>query len=106
MKNVGRKVYYSGDMANNPGFGEVIGFLPATKYSPPQYKIRLEARNFIDDVTGDVVPELSTPERSRIVWTIAFRPGPGQRFFWRDEWERDRAEKIRQMQERMAKVRN
>lgn len=36
---VGSRIYYRGDMANNPGWFTVTGLRPATKYSPEQVEL-------------------------------------------------------------------
>ncbi len=38
----GTRIYYTGDMANLDGFGEITEELPAGKYAPAQVKIKMD----------------------------------------------------------------
>lgn len=76
-----QKIYYTGDMANADGFGEIAAVRPAGKYGPESYDVKLEdGREF------------------RGVYPSMFDAGPGRRFWPRDEWHADRQKKIEQMQ--------
>lgn len=79
---IGTKIYYSGDMANPDGFGEVIAIRPATKWSSEHFVI------LMDDERVKTVPESN------------FAKGPGQRFHFEEEWQAQRRAMIQQYLEK------
>jgi len=83
---VGVEIYYSGDGANDPGFGKV------TKVNTP------------DRFDSGSVEILMEDER---VWKrvgyVSFIPGPGVRFHIKKIWQKDRAEKVKQFLEGISK---
>lgn len=60
--NIGQRFYYTGDMANSSGFGEIIEVQPATKYTQLRYNCKFDS--------GKV----------RIVDHCSFNVSVGQRF--------------------------
>jgi hypothetical protein len=81
----GTKVYYTGDMANQSGHGEIESL------RGDQVEIRLYEQ------PSDFGAEYGLEERRFFVPRAAFSPSPGQRFYFREEWMRQRAERIASM---------
>jgi len=66
---IGARFYYKGDRANQPTYGTIIKFRPATRYSPDSVDVEYDSERFEGD-----------SRHQRAVPTICFRPQPGQRF--------------------------
>ena len=81
---VGDKVYYTGDVANQSGYGDVVKIHPANRWVSESYDIQLEDGGYL--------------------WThidgISFRNTPGRRFWAREEWDEDAAYRINDMRDR------
>ena len=101
----GEQIYYTGDMANQEGFG-VIRSVRTDKWGT-HLEVVLEAQ------ISEFGPEYSLEERVFTVSPASFQPGPGRRFWRLEEYRQDRAERIAAMTgepvdvvlEKMARVR-
>jgi len=89
---IGDRIYYSGDQANCESEGTVTACFLAGKYSGEQVEIRFDQPRF----EGDKM--ISRTD------VINFGPGPGRRFWLLEEWEADRKERLKAMQEHMRAV--
>lgn len=74
--NVGTRIYYTGDVANNHGFGEIIEVIPPGKWQG-QFVILMDDFRKLITVTDS-----------------AFTPGPGRRFWLESEWMAKREKEI------------
>lgn len=78
MLEIGTRIYYTGDQANNPGKGTITAHIERTQYGPFGYQITM------DD--GRIW---------RHIYASSFNKGPGRRFMTMEEHQTDR-EKARQ----------
>ena len=83
---VGTGVYYTGDVANQPGNGTVTAIRPANQWAAESM-----------DITLDDGREMRAIQISNF-------SGPGRRFWTMDEWQADRAKKIAQMEAEFAAI--
>lgn len=81
---VGTGIYYTGDMANQPGRGTVAAIRPATRWSSESMDITLEDGR---EMRGIQISNFS---------------GIGRRFWTMDEYQADRAKKIAQIEAEYA----
>jgi hypothetical protein len=73
----GQQIYYTGDMANLPGFGVVAAVRTSTRFGPESYDLSFEdGRRFLG------------------VYGLMFDCGPGRRFWPLDEWKAERQKQI------------
>ena len=82
---LGDKVYYTGDMANASGSGEVVKITPADKWGGESYDIQLEDGGY----------------RWPRIGGISFKATPGRRFWALEEWDEDQAFRINESRDRM-----
>ena len=68
----GQKIYYTGDMANESSFGEIMEVFPPTKYTYIMYKIKFD--------NG----------KERKVEAYGFNKGIGQRFKTIEQYNEER----------------
>lgn len=68
--NTGDGIYYTGDQANDDGYGSITQCNPATAYAP-------ESVNIV----------MTDGREWRMVFLTAFDPTPGRRFWLADEWQ-------------------
>ena len=84
---IGTPIYYTGDMANQDGFGIVSAHREGDKWSSPSMDLYLkDGRTF------------------KAVWPGMFDPAPGRRFMTTETYQRERAEKIARMQADLRKL--
>lgn len=84
--STGTAVYYTGDVANQPASGRVVGVVRNARFGD-QYRLELE------DLEGEThIAHLSLAD---------FQPGPGRRFWLMDDWQEDRNRRIQEGQESM-----
>lgn len=79
----GTRIYYTGDMANQPDDGTITRLVPANKYGGASVDIDFDEGN------------------NRNVTLLGFAPGPGRRFWLQDDWIQERATKLRESQAKM-----
>lgn len=79
---IGTRVYYTGDMANCEGYGNVVATYVAPKGSPETFAFDV----LFDD--GRTFARLSLHN---------FTPGPGRRFWIASEWDADRQRRLEAM---------
>ena len=84
---IGEEMYYTGDRANNEAWGRI-----AAEHNDPRW-----GRSW--DIEWR--PEDEKPI-TRGLTANHFTPGPGRRFWFRDEWEAERLLKISAMTTRRA----
>ena len=85
---MGREVYYTGDMANHEGYGEVVNYREDARFGD-SFDVRLP------DGGGE---DGNEPRVFRGLSMVHFSPSPGRRFWWREEWEEFRAARIAEME--------
>ena len=86
---VGDKIYYTGDMANNPAFGVIIKRRESDRFAPISYDI-----------------EFDNGQIDMGIYHLSFKTGGGRRFWLLSEWEADRKIKIEEMQKHMREILN
>ncbi len=76
----GVRIYYTGDMANQSGFGTIIERLPISpRWGYKQVKIAMEdGREWF------------------AIGIESFQPAPGRRFWLDADWQEDRARRIKE----------
>jgi hypothetical protein len=83
--DIGRRIYYTGDMANPDGEGVIIAYRPADRWHSGSFDVRLDdGRDW------------------RGIHPASFDPSPGRRFWLLDEWEAARQLRIEAMKAAMA----
>lgn len=82
---VGARIYYTGDMANQPAIGTIT-------------ETRRDRWGFSVDIGWDAEEGLERKPPTRGLQAAHFSPGPGQRFYLLDEWRTLRAGRIGEMQ--------
>ncbi len=75
---VGREVYYTGDVANVPGYGRVITYRPATRWGPESVDVQVEAGSAFGGVFLNQFAERED-----------FR-----RFWWLEDWRAYQARRV------------
>lgn len=83
---VGTKIYYSGDMANHPDFGEITLIKPCNYY-------KLKIKVLLND------------GREWNLMPSSFEPGAGVRFITVEKRNKDREEQFKAMTDRLKKDR-
>ena len=78
---VGDRIYYTGDMANNDGEGTVTS---------------------VDATTVDIA--MDDGREFRRLWATAFNPGLGRRFWLLDEWVEFRRRELEESQRRIMEM--
>lgn len=85
---VGRPVYYTGDAANHPGYGRVITYRPATRWSSESVDVQVDDGSRFGGVS-----------------LVAFGERPEfRRFWWAEDWKAHRAQRLAESQEAMRRV--
>ncbi len=74
---VGRPIYYTGDAANHPGYGRVITYRPATRWSSESVDVQVDDGSRFGGVSLAMFGE--APEY--------------RRFWWADEWRAHQAQR-------------
>ena len=88
----GTRIYYTGDMANQPSTGTIIATHPPTRFGGQSVDIRLDD----DYITDNPPPPADNPHIIRMLLLTSFAPGPGQRFHLLTDWLQARREALKQ----------
>ena len=89
--SIGQEIYYTGDMANTSTEGKII-----KKYSNSFYPVLYDIQ--LTNKEGERV--------SKGIFPVAFQKSPGRRFIVREEYQKERQEKIKELKERMKTINN
>ena len=82
---LGDKIYYTGDMANSEGFGQIVFINPPNRWAGETYDIAFDDGR----VFKGIYPEM-------------FDAGSGRRFWPLEEWQEDRQRRIELMKKSWA----
>ena len=74
------KVYYTGDMANQPGEGKVVKVRPQNRFGPETYDIQFDDGRLFKGVFG-----------------LSFDAGAGRRFWPLAQWQVEQQIRIEQL---------
>lgn len=83
--NVGQKIFYTGDMANQEGFGVIESIEPANKWHGECYNIKMEDGREWNKVQP-----------------VQFFKSPGQRFMTIEQYEQDRKERLERFEKQFS----
>lgn len=81
----GKRIYYTGDQANQDSWGTIINVRPADKWGPESVDISFDDERFEGD----------NERLSRGIYVSMFEPGPGQRFYTATDWQAKRDQQIK-----------
>ena len=84
---VGTEIYYTGDMANVEGFGEVISYHKKSKYIQESVDIKLEDGRVFEMVS-----------------LSSFVESPGQRFYTKRKWQAKQQAKTNVLERRLVEM--
>lgn len=106
MYDLGTEVYYTGDVANQDGFGIITEVTPATRFSDIGYWITLYGQHSQYNCTCGIdgpskasqESEYCVPARKLHAYECMFE-GTGRRFMLKSEYDADKAAKLAQMRE-------
>ena len=77
---IGTDIYYTGDMANQPGRGTVVHIIPPSRWADRQYQV------------------LFTDGREMVISPCYLNPQPGRRFWLWEEWQAERTRTLEEAQ--------